>query len=54
MNYEVGNIFVFPDGTKGIVANVLNNIIGGQELDIDVNGEIKSVYIDINGNVKEC
>lgn len=53
MKYEVGNIFVFPDGTKGIVANVLNNIIGGQELDVDVNGEIRFVYIDENGNIKK-
>lgn len=49
MKYEVGNSFIFPDGTKGTVVNVANNIIGGQELDVEVNGEIKFVYIDQNG-----
>lgn len=54
MEYKVGDVFIFPNGVKGIVANVSNNIIGGQELDVDVNGEIRFVYIDMNGNVKEC
>lgn len=54
MEYKEGNIFTFPDGRKGVVAKASNNIIGGQELDIDVNGTIKYVYIDTNGNVKEC
>lgn len=54
MEYKVGDVFIFPDGVKGIVTNASKNILECQELDIDVNGEIKSVYIDINGNVKEC
>ena len=54
MEYRVGDIFTFLDGKKGIVASVSNNIIGGQELDIDINGEIKSVYIDTDGSIKEC
>ncbi len=54
MDYNVGDIFTFPDGRKGVVANASNNIIGGQELDVDINGEIKSVYIDTDGSIKEC
>lgn len=54
MRYKIGDIFTFPDGKKGVVANASNNIIGGEELDIDVNGEIKSVYIDTDESIKEC
>lgn len=54
MEYKVGDVFIFPNGVKGIVAKAAKNILGCHELDIDVNGEIKSVCIDTNGNVKEC
>lgn len=54
MEYKIGDVFIFQNGTKGTVASVSNNILGGQELDIDVNGEIKSVYIDTDGSIKEC
>ena len=52
MEYKIGDVFIFPNGTKGTVASVSKNILGGQELDIDVNGEIKFAYIDEDGNIK--
>lgn len=54
MNCKIGDSFTFPDGTRGVVNKVSKSIIGCQELDIDVNGEIMYAYVDGNGNIKRC
>lgn len=54
MRYKIGDIFTFADNTKGTVIEAKQNIIGGEEYEINVNGETKYIIIDENGRINNC
>lgn len=51
MKYKIGDVFTFTNGEKGKVVKTGENIAGEEEYDINVNGKIRSIIIDENGQV---
>ncbi len=51
MRYKIGDIFTFANGTEGKIVEARENIAGGEEYDININGKIRNVIFNEDGTI---